>query len=135
MWFIWFWTFFYWLYFLISDSINVKVYDRHFENNKWTNCSFYSLYHLAHEEYFTRLSRTTILFINWTIQGVFIASIYGNNMLGAPMIIWTAVIAFVATIPVPFIFGYAFLKKTYDKCLLKYDNMKAMKGVFDKSKI
>ena len=56
-------------------------------------------------------------------------------MLGAPMIIWTAVIAFVATLPFPFIFGYAFLKKMYEKCLIKYENMKGMKGVFDKSKL
>ena len=56
-------------------------------------------------------------------------------MLGAPMIIWTAVIAFVATLPFPFIFGHAFLKKMYEKCLMKYENMKGMKGVFDKSKL
>lgn len=135
LWFIWFWVFIYWLFYLCSDSTNVKVYDNHYEDNRWTCVTVYSLANLAHEECFTRLSRLSVIMINWTIQGVIIACIYGNQFLSAPMIIWTAVVAFVATLPVPFLLGYAIFRKIYDKNLLKYDNMKAMKGVFDKAKL
>lgn len=86
---------------------------------------FYSFYHLAHEEYFTRLSRLTVLLLNWTIQAVFLASIYGNQPGNGPeMIIWTAAIAFVATIPFPFIIGSVFLKKIYEKNLIKFDKQR-----------
>ncbi len=135
MWFIWFFILFFWLYYLISDSTNLKIYDKHFENNKWTCISWYSLFHLAHEEYFTRLSRSTVLLINWTLQGVFIACIYGNQLLGSPMIIWTAVIAFVATILFPFIWGELIFKKIYNSNETKFENMKLMKGTIDKEKI
>jgi hypothetical protein len=113
----------------------VKVYDNHYEDNRWTNSSLYSLANLAHEECFTRLSRATVMLISWSIQGVFIASIYGNQFLGSPMIIWTAVIAFVASLPVPFLLGMLIHRKIYEKNLIKYENMKAMKGTFDKSKV
>jgi hypothetical protein len=129
LWFAWFWIFIYWLFYLIADHTNVKVYDPYYENNRWTCVSFYSLANLAHEECFTRLSRVTVILINWTVQGVIIACIYGNQFLGAPMIIWTAVIAFVATLPVPFLWGCLIHSKIYEKNLVKYENMKAMKGV------
>jgi hypothetical protein len=135
LWFAWFWIFFFWLFYLCADSTNVKVFDNHYENNRWTSMTFYSLANLAHEEYYTRLSRVTVVLINWTIQGVIIASIYGNQFLDAPMIIWTAAIAFVATLPVPFLIGYLIHKKIYEKNLIKYENMKAMKGVIDKDKL
>ncbi len=49
------------------------------------------------------------------------------------MIIWSAVIAFVATIPIPFILGGIFFKKIEEKNLIKYENMKLMKGTTDKT--
>lgn len=51
------------------------------------------------------------------------------------MVIWSAVIAFVATIPVPFILGVVFFKKIEEKNLIKYENMKIMKGTMDKTQI
>jgi hypothetical protein len=135
LWFAWIWIFIYWLFYLLSNATNVKVYDKRFEENTWTCMALYSLYHLAHEECFTRLSRSSVLLINWSIQGVIIASIIGNQYLGAPMIIWTAAVAFVATIPIPFFLGGIFFKKIYEKNLLKYESLKNMKGTFDKSKI
>jgi hypothetical protein len=135
LWFAWFWIFFFWLFYLLSDSTNVKVYDPHYEENKWTCMTLYSLYNLAHEDFYTRLSRSTNIFINWSLQGVIIASIYGSQFMGAPMIIWTALIAFVVTIPIPFILGAIIHKKIYEKFMIKYENMKSMKGIFDKSKL
>jgi hypothetical protein len=74
--------------------------------------------------------------MNWTIQGLFLACIYGNQpTLDSPMIIWTAVVAFLATIPFPFIWGSIFHRKIYEKNLIKYENMKGMRGLFDKEKI
>jgi hypothetical protein len=75
------------------------------------------------------------LLINWTLQGVFIASILGNQLLGPPMIIWTAVVAFVATIPFPFVWGQLIFKKIYNTNEIKFENMKLMKGTIDKEKI
>lgn len=135
LWFIWFGVFIFWLVYLCADSTNSNVYDNEYEDNRWTCTAIYSIAYLAHEECFTRLSRLTMVLVNWTVQGVFIASIYGNQFLDAPMIIWTAVIAFVATIPIPFFTGYLIHRKIYEKNLMKYDHMKAMKGMFDKSKI
>lgn len=94
--------------------------------------AIYSIYHLAHEEFFTRLTRLTIIIFQWTLQGVFLASIYGNQQLGAPMIIWAAAIAFVATIPFPFIIGSVFFTRIHEKNLIKYENQKGLKGIIDK---
>lgn len=77
----------------------------------------------------------TMLLINWSIQGLFIACIYATQILGSPMIIWTAVIAFVATIPFPFLFGALIHRKIYQKNIMKYENMGAMKGLRDKAKL
>jgi len=51
------------------------------------------------------------------------------------MIIWTAAIAFVATIPFPFIFGAIFHQKIYATYLSKYENQRAMRGISDKEKL
>ena len=129
LWFIWFMTFFYWIAYLVPPGSNISIYDRKFENDKWTCYPFYSYYNLAHEEFFTRLSRLTVMLLNWTIQGVFLASIYGNIPgSGRPMVIWTALIAFVCTIPFPFLVGSLFMKKIYNRSLMKMDKQAQMKG-------
>jgi len=75
------------------------------------------------------------MLLNWTIQGVFLAGIYGNQPnLGPSMIIWTAAIAFVTTIPFPFLVGSLFFTKIYEKSVLKYDNQAMIKGQLDKQK-
>ena len=129
-------TFFYWLAYLIPPGSNISIFDRKFENNQWTCYPFYSYFNLAHEEFFTRLSRLTVLLFNWTIQGVFLASIYGNIPGSGPaMIIWTALIAFATTIPFPFLLGTFFLKKIYNRNLLKMDKQTQMKGELDRKKL
>jgi hypothetical protein len=136
LWFIWFGIFFFWLFYLLSESTTMEVYDKHYEDNRMTCWNLYSLYHLAHEQFFTRLSRETVLLVQWSIQAVFIASIIGNNYgTGPSIIIWSAVIAYVATIPFPFIIGALVFQKIYKKLLHKYEMMKNMKGLFTKEAI
>ena len=130
-------TFFYWLTYLIPPGTSkTSLYERRFDDNKWTCYPFYSYVQLAHEEFFTRLSRMTVILLNWTIQGVFLASIYGNIPNNGPaMMIWTALIAFACTIPFPFIVGSVFLKKIYSRSLQKMDKQAQMKGELDRKKL
>ena len=44
----------------------------------------------------------------------------GNIQEGPEMIIWVAVVAFVVTIPFPFLFGEIFFKNIYDTNTQKY---------------
>lgn len=113
MWFIWFWVFFFWLFYLCTDSTNNQVYDDQYEDNKWTCTAWYSLFTLAHEECFTRLSRLSVTLVNFSVQGVILASIFGNQYLGTTEIIWSALVAFAVTIPVPFLIGYLIHRKIY----------------------
>lgn len=51
------------------------------------------------------------------------------------MIIWTAVVAFVATIPFPFIFGAIFHRNIYENFQIKYENIRSMIGIIDREKL
>jgi hypothetical protein len=51
------------------------------------------------------------------------------------MIIWTAAVAVVATIPFPFIFGAIFHKNIYATYMTKYENMRATRGIIDREKL
>jgi hypothetical protein len=67
------------------------------------------------------------------MQGVIIAAIYSQNYSqGSPIIIWSAIIASIATMPVQYILGGLFLRKIYATNLNKFDLIKKMKGVFNK---
>lgn len=57
----------------------------------------------------------------------------GNVQTGAAMIIWVAAIAFVGTIPFPFIFGQVFFKNIYETNIKKFQSIKKMIGVLDKT--
>lgn len=113
----------YWLYYLLAEAETHECYDKRFENNKMTCWGFYSLHHLGHLEYFTRLSRLSLLYFVWSLQAVVLAALYST--LGddkAPytnfeMIIWTAAIAFGCGLPIPFIFGGIFLRGIYNTTL------------------
>lgn len=48
------------------------------------------------------------------------------------MILWAAAIAVVTALPFPYVLGYFFHRKIYEKNLQKFDVMKKMHGVFNK---
>lgn len=76
MWFIMSLSLAYWVYYLFTDANTKKIYNReHFTENKWTCWSLYSIFHLAQEEFFTLLSRLTVIMIQLSIQGIIIAAI------------------------------------------------------------
>lgn len=63
----------------------------------------------------------TVVLNQLTIQGLFIAAIiYSQYSKGPAIVIWSAVIAWVATIVFPFIWGHAFHKKIYSRYRLKF---------------
>ena len=67
----------------------------------------------------------TVILIQWSIQGVFIASIIAGQYTSGPaIIIWSAVIALIITIPFPFIWGNVFMHKIYQKNLIKFHTLK-----------
>lgn len=41
-------VFFYWLYYLLADAETHSIYDKKYDENKWTCWGFYSLHNLAH---------------------------------------------------------------------------------------
>ena len=58
--------------------------------------------------------------MQWSIQGVFIASIFAaQHTTGASIIIWSAAIAWAATLIFPFLWGSIFHSNIYEKHLAK----------------
>lgn len=76
-----------------------------------------------------------MVLLQWSIQGTFIAAMMSQQYTSGPAIIlWSAVVAWAATIVFPFIWGNVFLKKVYRKYLLKFHTMKKIMDATDKSK-
>jgi hypothetical protein len=77
--------------------------------------SYYSLFHLAHEDFFTRMLRTVPLYIGFCWQACVCAVLYGQiggQFPSATSIPWYyyslfrfAAIAWAASLPLQFIFG------------------------------
>ena len=135
-WFVWFLALLYWLFHLFSESTDPAVFNREkYADNKITCWSLYSITQLAHEEFFTRISRLTVLLLQWTIQGVFIAAIISRAYsTGIAVLFWSALIAVLVTVPFPFLWGHIFLHKIYKRSLLKYVTKKKMSESTDKIK-
>lgn len=77
----------------------------------------------------------TVVLTQLTIQGLFIAAIiYSQYTTGPAIIIWSAVIAWVATIIFPFIWGHVFHKKIYHRYKLKYEVKKRIMEAKEKNK-
>lgn len=126
---------FYWMYYLLADSDTHECYDKRFEENRMTCWGFYSMHYLGHLEYFTRLSRLSLMYFMFSLQAVILAALYstlGDNntpYTKFEIIIWTAAIAFGATLPVPFILGGIFLQGIYRTTLEKFRIIKKSRGV------
>ena len=137
LWFIWWFIILYWLAYLLSDATNRAIFnkERH-RDNKWTCWSVYSITHLAHEEFFTRLSRLTVILAQTSIQAVFVASIMAAQYVTGPaVIIWAAAISWVATIIFPFLWGNIFHRRIYEKHLMKYEHRRTIMAAIDKSAV
>lgn len=130
MWTAWFAVLFFWLYYLIAPSNTMECFDKNFENNKKTCWPFYSVHFIGHEEFFTRLSRISLMLINFSIQGVIIAAMYSTigPVNDQVMILWAGVIAAACTHFVPYFFGCVFLSRIYDATLEKFKIMKKSKS-------
>lgn len=119
LWTAWFGILFFWLYYLLTDTQTIECYDVAFRENKWTCWGFYSLHYLGHDEYFTKLSRISLMLFNFSWQGLILAGIYSTlgpgsvGTLGASadngIIIWSAAIALAVSIPIPYLLGGTFL--------------------------
>jgi len=134
LWFFWVSILLFWLYNLIGAEITDEVYERSFKNNKWTCWSLYSIFYLSHEEFFTKTARTALFYINIVWQGCVLAAIYSTvgSTSDKSIIIWSAIVAYVASIPLPYIFGHFFLQKIYATEIEKFDIQIHMKGLQDK---
>jgi hypothetical protein len=89
---------------------------------------------LGHEDYFTKLSRTTLMLITFSWHGCILAVLYHNitHGQGPVMILWAALIAVGTSMPFNYVLGAIFMRKIYQLTLHKYDTLKQMKGVFNK---
>ena len=84
---------------------------------------FYSVHYLAHDDFFTRLSRLSQMLFNFSFQAMVLAAIYST--LGDDreprkdneIIIWSALIALGVSLPIPFITGGTFLRSIYLRTL------------------
>jgi hypothetical protein len=81
----------------------------------WTCWGFYSLHFLGNEEYFTKLSRTTLMLITFSWEGCVLAILYHNipGGQGPVMILWAALIAVGTAMPFTFVLGAIFMRKIY----------------------
>lgn len=99
-----------------------------------TSWGFYSLHHLGNLEYFSRLSRVSLLYFVFSFQAMVLAALYstlGDNKTpytNYEMIIWTAAIALGASLPLPYLLGGIFLRGIYDTTLQKFRVIKKSRG-------
>lgn len=83
LWAVWWSVLIYWVAYLFGEATSVQVYDQKFEANRWTNWGMYSLFYLAHEQFFTRLMRLTPMYTVFSWQACVAAVLYAH--LGTTM--------------------------------------------------
>jgi hypothetical protein len=126
------------VYYLWSEAETHEVYDKKFEDNKMTCWSFYSMRYLAHTQFFSVLTRESLMFFNYSFQALVLSALYST--LGQKVqpythyeiIIWSAGIALVASLPIPYILGGVFLRRIYTATLAKFKIVRKTKGVLNK---
>lgn len=97
----------------------------------------YSLFHLAHEEYFTRMLRTTSVYVCFTISCLVNACLYGELGVANPnpiTILWMGAIGGVAGFIFSFPLGI-FIQGFYTWTQNKYIIKKQIKDLQDKESI
>lgn len=114
-----------WLFVLIGDDVTPTIFESKFKNNKWTCWSLYSLYYLAHDEFFTRMSRAALMLLQIFWQGLIITMIYCFGYLNTEnsLILWAALLGWVLAIPAPFLMARIFLQPIYQLKIQKYLNL------------
>lgn len=114
-----------WLFVLIGDDVTPAIFEFKFKNNKWTCWSLYSLYFLGHDEFFTRMSRASLMLLQIFWQGLVITLVYcfGFENIEISLIIWAALLGWVLALPVPFLMGKIFLQPIYQQKIQKYLNL------------
>lgn len=70
---------------------------------------------LGNEEYFSKLSRETLMFVTFCWEALVVGLLYSLLPYGQDtvMILWAAVVAAVTALPFPFVLGYVFHTKIY----------------------
>lgn len=74
------------------------------------------------------------MLITFSWEALVVALLYSNVTYGQPpiIILWTAAIAMVTALPFPYVLGYLFLNKIYQRSLQKFEAMKKLHGHFNK---
>lgn len=92
---------------------------------------FYSLHFLGHDEYFTKLSRISLMMFNFSLQALILAALYMTTgpYVHNVIIFWAAIIAFIITWPFPFLFGCTFLSSISETTLEKFEKIKKSKSM------
>ena len=138
MWAIWFSSLFFWIANLWGEpNTFLTLSDRKFQQNKWTSWEMYSLWNLAHEEYFTRMMRLTSILTCFWISGLVVSVLYGElgaTATGPITILWMGIIGLVAGFLFSFPLGF-FIQGFYRWTLRKYNIRKQIKSLQDKEGI
>lgn len=80
---------------------------------------FYSLHHLAHDEFFPRLLRESLLLLSNAWEAMVLAALYTRVGVGVrlysdySMIIWFAVVAVVSSRPLQYVMSGVLVRKIY----------------------
>jgi hypothetical protein len=78
LWTGWWSVLFFWISLLFGDITIVGVFNSRFSDNRMTCWSYYSLFYLAHEDFFSRTLRTVPLYIGFCWQACVCAILYGQ---------------------------------------------------------
>ena len=69
----------------------------------------------------------------FSIHACFLAAIYGTEFAyNDTIIIWSSIVAWLVTIPFPFLLGYFFLEKIYETTINKFEIMRKIKESINK---
>lgn len=91
LWAAWWSVLIFWCALLFGEATTLNCFDKKFEEKKWTCWSYYSLFYLAHEEFFTRMMRLVPHYLNFSWQACVAAILYchiGETYQDASTIAW-----------------------------------------------
>lgn len=134
LWTAWFSVLLFWVAILFGEPNTISVYDKDLERNKWTSWEIYSLWHLANENFFSRIMRTTALFTSCWIICLTSAALYafiGFSNVSPLTILYYGIGGAVAAFIYSFFSGF-FLTGVSRCTLMKYTARKRSQLLNDK---
>ena len=134
LWTAWFGALFFWAFILFGESKTLAVYDKYFENNRWTSWQLYSLWHLSNDDFFSKIMRATAFYSSFTVMCLISAALYGFievEVISTLSILYFGIASCFGAFIYSFFSGF-FITGVSKWSLNKYNAQKSIKQINDK---